>query len=874
MKEKMRFRPPKIPGWLIRMSAWYEDGFVVYGDVCEEFHEIVEAEGPVRARLWFWRQAFRAFPVFINDFIIWRMIMLKNYLKVALRNIKKQKGYAFINISGLAIGMAACLLILLWVQDELNFDAYHENADNIYRIVIDANLGSHMRAPVAMPPVGPAIAAEYPEVLQYVRLQRPRRSPVIVDDKSYFEEHVGDADNSIFDVFSFPLVKGNPETALKTAYTAVITEDIAAKYFGDADPIGRMIKFGGEREYAVMGVAKNIPKNSHFTFDILRSMETRYAENRASMEHWLNASQFIYVLLAKNADSKALQAKLPALVDKHLGAILKSLGGTLAFELQPLRRIHLHSDFMGDISAQGNIMHVYLFAGIALFVLVIACINFVNLSTARAAMRAQEVGMRKTLGAERHRLVGQFLGESVIYCMFSLALAIGLILLAMPWFNSVVGRNLSLNVFQVPWLLPGCVGLAVLVGVAAGSYPAFVLSSFQPVRVLRGKQRAGSRNIHFRRILVISQFAISIVLIVGTMIIYRQLEFMKSKELGFQKEHVIVLPMLGDVMDNSYQTLRHEFKSMPGVINVAASSMVPGSGISKSVFQPEGYTQEESQPMDYLSIDPDYIATLGMSMAEGRNFAEDLATDQSESVLINETAAKRFGWDKPVGKQFIMDTEQAGQSGPTRMNVIGVVKDFHTISLREKIDAMILFQDPSEYDTLSIRLTPENIPQTLEYLKKKWKALIPQRPFDYFFLDDDFDSQYRAEERMGSLTLRFSLLAILIGCLGLFGMASFTTEQRTKEIGIRKVLGASAAVIVGMLSKEYIVLVTIGNLLAWPASYFLMKSWLNNFAYRTSLSPWIFAAAAILSLAVALLTVSYQSLKAALSNPINSLRYE
>jgi putative ABC transport system permease protein len=815
-----------------------------------------------------------AFPVFISDFFVYRIIMFKNYLKVALRNIKKQKGYAFINISGLAIGMAACLLILLWVHDELNFDAYHENADNIYRLFIDVYVGSHMRAPVSMPPAGPAIVAEYPEALQFARLLRPQRSPVIIGDKEYFEEHVGDADNSLFEIFSFPFIKGNPETALQTAYTAVITEDIAKKYFGDDDPIGQMINFGGDKDFAIMGVVENVPENSHFTFDILRSMETLYAESRPWMEQWMNISMYQYVLLAENADYKALEDKLAALVDKNLGAILKSAGGTIALGLQPLKRIHLHSDFMGDIGAIGDIMYVYLFSGIALFVLIIACINFVNLSTARAATRAQEVGMRKTLGAVRHRLVGQFLGESVVYSLLSLVLAVGLILLAIPWFNAVVGRSLSLNVLQMPWLIPGYIGLALLVGIAAGSYPAFVLSSFQPVRVLRGKQKAGARNIHFRRVLVITQFAISIVLIIGTMIIYKQLNYMKTKELGFQKEHVVVLPGLGDVMDQSYQTLRNEFKTVPGVMAVGASSLVPGRGITKSGFRPEGFAEDEQQPMDILFIDPDYLPTMGIKIAAGRNFAEDLSTDQDESVMINETAAKRFGWDQPIGKQFILGPEQSGQPGETRMNVIGVIKDYHSISLQEKIDAMILFCDPSRFIDFSIRIAPINIPKTIDLLKKTWKELMPQRPFDYFFLDDSFDSQYRAEERMGNLTLRFSLLAVFIGCLGLFGMASYTAEQRTQEIGIRKILGASAGVIVRMLSREYIVLVTIGNLIAWPVAYFMMKSWLDHFAYRTSLALWIFIVAALLSMSVALLTVSYQSLRAAFSDPVDSLRYE
>lgn len=871
---KRKNTPPQIPGWLIRLFAWYDDGFVVFGDVCEEYYEIMESRGRTYAKLWFWRQCFRTFPVFVSDFIIWRMTMFKNYLKVALRNVKKQKGYAFINISGLAIGMAACLMILLWIHDELSYDAYHEKADRIYRLTIDANLGSQISAPVSMPPAGPAMVQEYPEVLQFTRLTRPARYPVVVEDKEYFEEFVAFADSSLFEIFSFPFLEGDPKTALKTAYSAVITEEIANKYFGSDDPIGKVIKFSGDEEYFITGVVKDVPQNSHFTFNILRSMETRNAENRQLMENWMNVSQYTYILLAEGADPKSLEEKLPALVDKTLGTILKSIGGSIVLHLQPLKKIHLHSDFIGDIAAQGDIMYIYLFSGIALFVLIIACINFVNLSTARSSTRAQEVGMRKTLGAVRHRLVGQFLGESVLYSVFSLILSIVLILMAMPWFNAIIGRSLSLNIFQVPWLIPGFLGLALIVGITAGCYPAFYLSSFQPVRVLRGKLIAGTKNIRFRRLLVVVQFAISIVLIIGTMMIYKQLIYMKSKELGFDKEHIVVLPGLRDIMQTSHQTMRHEFKTIPGVINVGASSMVPGRGVTRSVFQPEGFSRDQSQPMDYRNIDPDYLPTMGIEIVAGRNFSEDLSTDKDESVLINETAASKFGWKNPLGKQFILNPDQSDQEGETRLNVIGVTKNFHSMSLREKIEPMIMFYDTTKYTTLAIRIAPSNIQKTLGLIKNKWKELWPQRPFEYFFLDDSFDSQYRAEERMGDLTLRFSLLAVFIGCLGLFGMASYTTEQRTKEIGIRKVLGASAAIIVRMLSKEYIVLVAIGNLIAWPVAYFLMKSWLDNFAYRTSLALWVFIATAFLSLAVALLTVSYKSIKAALSNPADSLRYE
>jgi len=870
----MRKPPPRFPGWLIRISAWYEDGHAVYGDACEEFYELEETLGSRRARRWFWRQGLRTFPAFVKDFILWRTTMIRNYLKIAFRNIRRQKGYAFINISGLAIGMAACVLILLWVRDETSFDAYHENADRIYRVTVDANLGAHMRAPVAPTPAGPAMVREYPEVLQAARLTRPRRSSVTVEDREYFEENVAYADNSIFEVFSFPLVEGNPRTALETAYSAVLTEDVARKYFGHDRALGKTIRVEGGKDYAVTGIARNVPGNSHFRFNVLLSMETRTIENRPLMENWMAISNYAYVLLDRNADPGALEAKLPALIDKNLGPVLKSLGGTITLHLQPLKRIHLHSDFRGDIAPQGNILYVYLFSAIALFILAIAGINFVNLSTARSTARAKEVGMRKTLGALRHKLVGQFLGESVVYSLLALLLAVGLVLLARPWFNAVAGRDIGLDALRIPWLVPALLGLALIVGVAAGGYPAFYLSSFHPVRVLRRGTKAGGKSVLFRRALVVTQFVISIVLIIGTTVVYKQLTFMKTANLGFEKEHVVVLPGLADVMPKSYETLRNEFRNVPGVLDVGATSLAPGRGITKSVFQPEGYERDQSQPMDYENIDPSYLPTLGIKLAAGRNFSEELATDRTQSVLINRTAAAKFGWKDPVGKQFIVAPDDSGTGEEARLNVVGVVEDFHNTSLREKIDPMILFYDPSECSSFAVRIAATGMQKTLGLLESKWKEILPQKPFDSFFLDEAFDSQYRAEERIGSLASRFSLLAVFVSCLGLFGIASYTTEQRTKEIGIRKVLGASGGIIVRMLSREYLLLVAVGNLIAWPAAYLIMRSWLRNFAYRTSIAPWVFLLAAVLSLAVSLMTVSYQSLRAARTNPVKSLRYE
>jgi putative ABC transport system permease protein len=809
--------------------------------------------------------------------------MFKNYLKVALRNIRKQKGYAFLNISGLAIGMAVCLMILLWVRGELSYDTFHLEADNIYRLGIDANLGSPIKAPVSMPAAAPSLIRDLPEVLKAARIIRPRRASVTFEDKEFFEEGVGFADNSFFDIFSFPFLSGDSAGALEAPNTAVITETTARKYFGDEDPIGKTIKIGGDRAYAITGVLKDIPANSHITFNILRSMQTQLVDNPQFESNWFNVSLFTYILLAPNSAATALEQKLVPFSDKYMGPTLKALGGSLAFFLQPLKRIHLHSNFAGDIGAQGDIRYVYIFSGIALFVLLIACINFINLATARSAGRAREVGMRKVLGAVKRSLAVQFLGESVFLSLISLVVAVGLILAAMPWFNSVTGGALNLNVLAVPWLIPAFLGFALLVGIVAGIYPAFFMASFQPVRALKaGAKKAGS-NLGLRRVLVIFQFAISVVLIIGTIVIYRQLDYVKNARLGFDKERVVVLPGLQDVLATSYDTLRSELGNVPSVTGVGVSSRVPGRGINKSVFFPEGFSTDQPQTMDLLHVDSGYLEVMKIPIMEGRNFSDDMASDREESVLINRTAVRSFGWDSAVGKRFVFPSiEDDSQDqppadaneGPDALNIIGVVEDFHVASLREKIEPLIITNNFDNFADISLRIAPGNISATLDKIKGRWKSLVPNQPFNYFFLDESFDSQYRAEERMGNLSLRFSLLAIFVGCLGLFGMASFSAEQRTKEIGIRKVLGASAPSIIQLLAKEYLWLVALSNLIAWPAAYFLMKSWLANFAYRTSLGIWLFAGALGLSLVVALITVSFQSVKAALSDPVRSIRYE
>jgi putative ABC transport system permease protein len=865
--------PPGIARRLLDLAARGEDGFAVRGDFDEEFAELCEGRGSAKARFWYWRQALRSIPRLLGDYAYWRIVMFRNYLKIALRSIRKKKGYAFINIAGWAVGMAVCTLIMLWVQDELSFDRFHRNADRIYRLTIESHFGAPQSAPVAPTPAGPALARDFPEILKAARLERPRRSTIIYGDKEYIEEGIGATDNSFFEIFSFPFLAGEPKTALALPYTAVITESTARKIFKSESPLGRFVKLEDGKDYAITGVLKDAPGNSHIAFNLLRSFETLVSENRAATENWFSISTFAYLLLDDKADPRALEAKFPPLIDKNMGQALRAAGGTMTLRLQPLTRIHLHSDFAVDVAPQGDISTVLLFSGIGLLVLLIASINFINLSTARSATRAKEVGLRKTLGAIRGRLVGQFLGESVLYSFLAMILGFALHFPGLLLFGRIIGRTMHKNVFQVPWMPPAILGLSLFVGLAAGLYPAFILSSFQPVRVLKGQLRAGG-GVWFRRVLVVTQFAISVLLIISTLVISRQINYAKNKKLGFDKEHVLVVPRMSAAIRTSFASVRSELESIPGVLKVGASSMVPGRGIARSVFFPEGFSRDQPQPMDLLFIEPGFIPALDIQLAAGRNFSEERESDKTEAVLINETAARRFGWADPIGKRFVLNSGPGQPGEAIYLTVIGMIRDYHTISLRQKIEPQLIRYNPGAVNTISIRLAPGDLSRTLDLLKRTWKKLDPQGSLDYAFLDDLFDNQYRADERMKAVTLDFGALAILIGCLGLFGMSSFTVERRTKEIGIRKILGSSAAGIVRLLSKETVFLIVFANAMAWPAAYYLMNLWLRQFAYRTSMPIWVFAAAAILSVLIAFLTVSYQSVRAALGKPADALRYE
>jgi len=867
-------KPPALAAFLFRLFAVNEPEFHILGDMAEEYAGLTASRGAVRARIWYWGHVLRALPAFVFNVLYWGIVMLKNYIKIAFRIMSRSKLFSFINVAGLAVGMACCLLIMLWVHNELSFDHFHDKSDRIHRLCIDGDFGTPMKVPATSAAAGPALIRDMPEVLDAVRLSSPGRTEMRLGDEHFLAEDVLYADSSLFTIFSFPLLSGDPAGALEAPYSVVLTRDAAEKYFGSEDPVGQVLHFENDRAYSVTGVAENIPFNSHLRFSMARSFKTLEREREGLSENWGNVAFFTYLLLDENASAEALTAKFPAFVEKYWGPILQAVGGRLSYFLQPLNKIYLHSDFSEIVPSQGDIAYIYLFAGIALFVLLIACVNFINLSTARAAVRANEVGVRKTFGADRPGLVRQFMGESLIYSLIAVILSVGLVLLTLPAFNALAGRRLSAATLVQPWSLASLAVMMGLVGLVAGSYPAFVLSAFRPVQVLRGRGQPAASGTAFRRLLVVVQFTISIALIIGTLTISNQMRYIRNKKLGFDKNQVVILPQMDDALRRNYASARRRLLNLPGVTAVAASSQTPGRAFSMTAYYPEGFSDDQPQMLQTISVDSHFIPMMGIELADGRNFSETMSTDSEEAVIINQAAVRKFGWDRALGKRFRRPLEGTPEEPPPDRIVIGVVEDFHLRSLHSRIDPLFMTPGSDSLRLIMVRIATGNISDTLARLEGAWKELAPNRAWEYRFLDESFEDLYRSDRQLGNLTMTFSLLAVFIGCLGLFGMSAFTAQRRTKEIGIRKVLGATVPNLIRLLSRETLILVGVANLIAWPAAYYLMHRWLAGFAYRAGISPFVFLSAAGMSLAVALLTVSYQSVKAALGDPVRSLRYE
>lgn len=791
--------------------------------------------------------------------------MLKNYLKIALRNLDRQKGFSFINIFGLAIGIACCLLIFLYVTDELSYDKHHAKADRIHRVAKQRIAGGNEFNSVwSQVPMGPAIEENFAEVDEAIRFWNAFE-PLLGYENQYFKEsHFYFTDSEVLDVFTFPLIQGDPETALNQPRSVIITESTAQKYFGEEDPLGKVISYdgypAGEEEMTVTGVMENLPSNSQFQFDFLASMVGVETEQ----DNWGSHKPiWTYVLLNEDASKSSLEQKLP----EYLDAQTSSSAVTNEVRLEPLKSVHLYSDFRGGFKPGGSITYVYLFSAIGLFILLIACINFINLSTARSLKRAAEVGVRKTLGAQRSELVKQFLGEAFVITFFALICGAFLAELALPVMNELAAKELSLNFFADPYLLPAMVGLLLLVGLAAGLYPALFLSGFKPVRVLGNRISAETSGGNLRKGLVVFQFAVSIVLIVVTLTVHNQMDYVREKNLGFDKEQVVVLPYTGNA-----DVLMDRFRQNPDITNASVSQRVPVNTINtdgRTVTLPD--KTEPIRVESYL-IDENFVDTYKLNIVAGRNISDELASDSS-AFIINETAVTEFGWSNPqeaLGKSLTWSGYKSG-------TIIGVVNDFHMTSLHEQIKPMVMHTIPSEQwwkTFISVRLKPGNVSETLSYLESNWNEVTPAGAYNYFFIDQSIQQLHNADQRTGRVFTYFAGLAILIACLGLFGLASYMTIKREKEVGIRKVFGANVANIVVLLSKDFIRLVGIGFIIAAPIAYLAMSRWLQNFAYHAEIGLGIFVSAGLIALAVSMLSVSYQSAKAALMNPVKSIRSE
>ena len=809
--------------------------------------------------------------------------MIKNYLKVAIRNLYRQKFYTIINISGLSIGIAISLLIAFYVYDELSYDKFHTDADRIHQVYLKAMLqGKPIEGANTCAPIASASKEEIPGVEDAIRINMWREVVFRNEEKIFTEKKLLLADSNFFNFFTFELLEGNPDEILNKPDQIILTEKSAMKYFGykvgsGESPIGKSLTMGTDRTNCqVVGIVKSAPSNSHFSFDMILSM---VSWDFSSRTQWTNNSLYTYLKLNKDADPEIVSASLLALSDKYVGPEIEQfLGmglqewresgtGEYAYHMQPMLDLHLNSKVEGNIEGSGDIAYVYLLSAISIFIIIIACINFINLSTARATMRAKEVGIRKAVGANRNGLIAQFLVESIILSLVSTIIAVGILALVLPSFNQIAGKGLEVNQLLTPIFMVTILIIILIVGFLAGSYPAFYLTSFKPTEVLKGKVRKGAKGSWIRSILVVLQFTISISLIVSTLIIYKQLKMVQEKNLGFDKENVLVIDNTR-VLGESKKAFKDKLKSLTSVENVAIANLVPPHVYSNSVFFPNG-KQEEGVLLHVIYANHDYLQTLGVNLVEGRYFSEDFPSD-TNAVIINKKAVEAYGWESIEGNRI---ADPSLEGGLQFHEIVGVMDDFNFSSLKFEIEPLIIFLS-EEGNLMPVRLSPGNINDKINEVQSVWNEMAPDESFDYTFVDQNFESEFSAEQRFGKIFIMFTTLAIIIASLGLLALATFVSEQRSKEIGIRKALGASVPAIVVLLSKEFTKLVFIAIVIAIPAVILLMNWWLQNFAYKTNIGVMSFVIGGTIAVLISWLTVSYQSIKAAIANPTNAIRYE
>jgi len=789
--------------------------------------------------------------------------MLKNLIKTAIRHIRKHPGYSIMNILGLTLGISSALFLIIYVSDEVSYDRYHENADRIYRV------SSKITEPddqftwiVAQIPFGPQVVQDYPEVQSFVRFINMPRALYKFEDKEFIEEDFYYADSTLFDIFTCKIIKGEVRSAVKDPGKIVLTETVAARYFGDADPIGKTLTTG-DNTFEVTGVIEDVPFNSHFRFEAVSARNNLPKQ----LGSWGNFGVFTYLLLPRDLDVKAFETKMHSMYDAHMKTIFGPVNITVEYILEPVTKIHLYSTNPSEPEPTGSITYVYIFGIVAIFLVLIAAMNYMNLATARSTGRAREVGLRKVVGSRRSALIAQFLSESVVLTVISLLISIVLLMILLPKFNLLAGKQFDLSILYSPVVLVSIIGVVLVSGIFGGSYPAFFLSRFTPTTVLKGEITQGSAGSLFRKILVVIQFTVSVVMIICTLVVFKQLNYLKNKDQGYNQENVLTLE-LNQGMIRRYPVLKQNLLENNDIKYVTMTSSPMGEGSGKLLFNVETDLGMQSRGINFVVVDHDFIETLGIKMVNGRDFQQDMPSDTINSVVVNETFVNRMAWSDPIGKKV-----ELGDGSFIRARVIGVMADYHQTGMYNEIESLILVYRALG-NIIYVKLSGNNMDQTLSFIENKWKEVFPDQPYSYTFLSERFNRQFEADKKRGLIFTMFTILAILIACLGLFGLASYMVEQRTKEIGIRKSFGADELVILRLISKDFLLLVTIAILIALPAAYYFMSKWLQNYIYRTDIGVFLIISAALLTILITFITISYKAYQAAILNPASSLRTE